>query len=97
MSGSEKSCLVCTEREIVLEAYGKEKADALGSIFGSLKKQIYKETDGLIIHMEPIDVFIINEEEKTGAQKVIGLMKPKANQSYYVKVRILISLKYIPL
>lgn len=97
MSQSEKSCLICEEQEMILEAYGKEKADALGTIFSLLKKQVYKEIKGLIIHMEPVDVFMLEEDEKKGTDKLIGLMKPRQNQSYYAKVKIIIRLKYIPL
>jgi len=97
MSEAKRSSLECKEQEIVLEAYGKDKTDALGKIFGSLKKQVYKETEGLIIHMEPLDVFILEESEKKAVDKAIGLIKPKQIQNYYAKVKIIICLKYIPL
>lgn len=96
MDNNLKSALIRETREFILEGYGREKKDAYGRAFGSLKKKTYQEIDGLIIHMEPKDVLILEEYEKTKAQKVAGYFKPKQNQDYYVKLKVITLVEYIP-
>ncbi|MEG0540981.1 MAG: DUF4312 family protein [Angelakisella sp.] len=96
MSDAGKSCLVTESREFTLEAYGKNKAEAVGTIFGKFKKTVYASTNGLIIHMEPEDVFMLEQREKTKQQKALGFFAPREIQNTYVKMKIVATVKYIP-
>ena len=97
MDKKKTSSLVCKEIDFTLESYGKSKTEALGDIFAMLKKRAYKEVEGLIIHMEPKDVYILEEKEQTRTQKLVGFFKPKQIQNYYVKVLVTVTVKYVPL
>lgn len=90
-----ESCLKTATKEFVLEAYGKKREDAVGAVFSKLKKEVYGSVDGLLIHMEPQDVFLLKEEEKTRAQKFLGFFAPKEIQDYYIKLRVIVTVKYI--
>lgn len=93
----EKSQMIAENRTFILEAYGKDKAEAFGTAFAQLKKKAYKEVEGLIIHMEPENVEVLEEYEQTTVEKIIGFFKPKQIQNYYVKFQVTVTMKYIPL
>lgn len=88
-------CLKTEQREFVLEAYGKNRQEAAGTIFARLKKEVYAAVDGLILHMEPREVYLVKEEEKTEIQKLLGFFAPREIQNYYLKLRIVVTVKYI--
>ena len=89
------SCLKTEQREFVLEAYGKDREEAAGTIFAKLKKAVYGSVDGLILHMEPQEVYRVKEEEKTQVQKFLGFFAPREIQNYYLKLRIVVTVKYM--
>jgi uncharacterized protein (TIGR03578 family) len=90
-----KSCLKTVTREFVLDAYGKKRVDAVATIFAKLKKEAYDSVDGLLIHMEPEDVILLAEEEKTKIQKFLGFFAPKEIQDYYIKLKVIVTIRYI--
>ena len=97
MSNSQKSTMVTEDVEFILEAYGKDKRNAFASAFGMLKKKAYARVDGLIIHMEAKEVNVLEENEKTKAEKLVGYFRPRQIQDYYVKLQVIVTMKYIPL
>lgn len=92
----EKSCLTTVTKAFTLESYGKNRKEAMGNIFAKFKKVVYTETPGLIIHMEPEDVLLLEQTEKTTTQKLMGYFAPKEIRNYYIKVKIVAKVKYIP-
>lgn len=97
MDKLKKSTMVTADMEFILEAYGKDKKNAFASAFGSLKKKAYANLNGLIIHMEPKGVIVLEEEEKTKVQKLAGFFRPRQIQDYYVKIQVTVIIKYIPM
>ena len=93
------SCLMEKQEDFILEAYGKDKTEAVGKAFKGLQSRAYASMNktGLIIHMEPEDVEILSEYEQTAKEKVIGFFKPKPIMHYQVKLRVTVKIKYIPL
>ncbi|MEA5010254.1 MAG: DUF4312 family protein [Angelakisella sp.] len=90
-----QSCLKTETKEFILEAYGKNKKEAVAAVFTKLKKEVYSSTDGLIIHMEPEDVILLKEEEKTSVQKFLGFFAPKEIQDYHIQLKVIVRVKYI--
>lgn len=96
--GNEGASILITEHHTIeLEAYGKDRKEAFGTAFAALKKKAYALVDGLIIHMEPKDVYLLAEVEKSKAEKLAGYFKPRQIQDYYVKFQVAVVIKYIPL
>lgn len=90
-----RQCMKETEKKLVLEGEGDSIERAYSQIFAKLRKQIYSEVDGLIIHMEPTDVFEIDLKKHTYTEKFLGLFMPKEKTSYFVKAEIVVFIKYI--
>jgi len=97
MNKPQKSSMMTEDIEFILEAYGKDKQTAFAAAFGKLKKKAYARVDGLIIHMEPKEVNVLEENEKTKTEKLVGYFKPRQIQDYYVKLQVIVVMKYIPL
>ena len=51
--------------------------------------------DGLLIHMQPQDVILLGEEEKTKVQKFLGFFAPREIQDYYIKLKVIVTIQYI--
>ncbi len=96
MDNEGRSILITEHHTIELEVYGKDRNDAFGKAFAALKKKAYAMVDGLIIHMEPEDVYLIADVEKTGAEKLAGYFKPRQIQNHYIKIRVAVVIKFIP-
>lgn len=88
--------MVTETKEFTLEAYGKNKGEAVGDIFRKFKKMVYASTDGLIIHMEPEDVILLEQKEKTATEKFMGFFAPKEIRNIFMRVKIVAVVKYIP-
>lgn len=93
------SCMIEKREEFLLSAYGKDKTEAIAKAFQTLQKEAYANLkgQGLIIHMEPVDVELIKEYEQTTKEKVVGFFRPKPTMYYQVELKVIVNLKYIPL
>lgn len=95
MDATGTPCLKTETKEFVLDAYGKNRQEAVAAVFTKLKNQVYAGVDGLILQMEPLEVYRLKEEEKTKTQKFLGFFMPRAVQDYYVQLRLVVLVKYI--
>ena len=93
------SCLIQVDRDFTLEGYGKDKTEAFNKAFSALQAQAYAslQGEGLLLHMEPLAVEILEEHRQTPAEKVVGFFRPKPIMHYQVKFCVTVRLKYIPI
>ena len=93
------SCLIQIDRDFTLEGYGKNKAEAFNKAFSTLQAQAYAslQGSGLLLHMEPLAVEILEEHLQNTVEKVVGFFRPKPIMHYQVKFRVTVRLKYIPI
>ena len=89
------SCLKTVTKEFTLESYGKNRTEPVAAVFAKLKKEAYAAVDGLLIHMQPQDVILLGEEEKTKVQKFLGFFAPREIQDYYIKLKVIVTIQYI--
>jgi len=92
---SEKQVLEVLEKEFVIEGTGKTKEDVYGSIFSKLRKIVYNEIKGVVLHMEPLEVYTLKESEKTFTEKFLWLFMPRTKQEFYMELKIIVLIKYI--
>lgn len=90
-----KSSLIETEVTITLSATGKSKDDAAGKIFSDLKREIYKKVSGIVIQMEPKDVFIDKVDEKKYTERFLFLFMPREKKIVKLTASIVVNVKYI--
>ncbi|WP_102399871.1 DUF4312 family protein [Haloimpatiens massiliensis] len=92
---TKKSVMLEKQIDITLEAQGKSKADAMGKIFAMLRKKVYQYVDGIVIHMEPVDVFIEDVEIKKIKERFMFIFMPREKEEVKVKATIRINVKYV--
>ena len=93
---AEKSSLKKMEKAVEIEAYGKNRKEAIGAAFGKIKNESYAAVgDGVLVDVHAVDVFILDEQEKTKIQKLFGFFLPRQIQDYYVKMKIVLEIKYL--
>lgn len=51
--------------------------------------------DGILVDVHAVDVFILDEQEKTKIQKLFGFFLPRQIQDYYVKMKVVLEIKYL--
>ena len=91
-----KSSLKKMEKAVEIEAYGKNRKEAMGAAFGKIKNESYAAVgDGILVDVHAVDVFILDEQEKTKIQKLFGFFLPRQIQDYYVKMKIVLEIKYL--
>ena len=93
---AEKSSLKKMEKAVEIEAYGKNRKEAIGAAFGKIKNESYAAVgDGILVDVHAVDVYILDEQEKTKVQKLFGFFMPRQIQDYYVKMKIVLEIKYL--
>lgn len=93
---AEKSSLKVMEKAIEVEAYGKNRKEAIGACFGKMKSESYAAVgDGVLVDVHATDVIILQEEEKTKIQKLFGFFMPREVQDYHIRMKIILEIKYL--
>lgn len=91
----EKQCMETTKRELILEASGKSKEEVYANIFTKLRKQIYNEVSGVVLHMEPLEVYELSENKEEYTEKFLWLFMPRQKAKYTIKAKVVVLIKYI--
>lgn len=92
---SENNIMKSASKDIIVEATGKSIEEAYGDAFRLLKKKVYNEIQGLILHMEPTAVYVLNEEVKPYTEKFLFLFMPREKKDIKIKIKITVDIKYI--
>lgn len=83
------------QKEFIFEQSAKSKEELLGNIFATLRKEAYSQIPGVILQMEPLEVYILEEKEEKTTEKFLWLFMPKERVSYTAKVKLVVVIKYI--
>ncbi|WP_066505817.1 DUF4312 family protein [Abyssisolibacter fermentans] len=94
---SDKQYLQSKEVELIIEGSGKTKKDVFAAIFTKLRKQIYSEVQGLILHMEPTKVYILSEEVNKINEAFLWFFMKREKTQYKIKAKVIVAIKYLDL
>lgn len=90
-----KQILKHLEKEIFIKGSGKTKNEALTKAVTGLRKQVYKEIDGIILRMEPLEVYVLNEEKKTDIEKFLFFFMPREKVQYFMEFKIKVEISFV--
>lgn len=90
-----KQLLKHLEKEINIKTSGKTKDEVLAKAIGLLRKQVYKEVDGLILRMEPLEVYVLNDEKKVEIEKFLFFFMPREKVQYDMEFKIKVLISYV--
>lgn len=88
--------LVKEERSVVVTGKGKTKEEAIANAFTSFRKQLQGEI-GTIVKLEPLEVYILNEDVETEVEKFLWIFMPREKSTYTLEMEIEFQIKYIDL
>ena len=89
------SCLKTAVREFTLEGTGKDRAEAAASVFAQLRRRAPASVEGLLIQMEPRDILLLEEEEKTRVQRLLGFFAPRELAAHRLRLKVVVTIRYI--
>lgn len=80
---------------LTLTAEGKSKEDAVDNIFALLRKNMYKEVPGPLIHMEPSEFYIDDIEVKKFTEKFMFFFMPREKEEIKLTATIVVNVRYL--
>lgn len=90
-----KSTMFQKEVAITLSAVGSSKTEAVGNIFSLLRKNIYKEVQGIVVQMEPKDFFIEKIDVRKYTEKFLFLFMPREKEEVKLTATVVVNVKYV--
>ncbi|MBE6083320.1 DUF4312 family protein [Acidilutibacter cellobiosedens] len=90
-----RQCMKEVEKNLTITAQGNSIKTAYGNIFSILRKKVYSEVEGLIIYMEPLNVYELEVKKHSYTEKFLGLFMPREKNNCEVTAEIVVKIKYI--
>ncbi|MGB6127247.1 MAG: DUF4312 family protein [Psychrilyobacter sp.] len=82
-------------KRLIISGKGKTEQEAIANCFSSFRKEVEKDINGVIIKLDPIEVYILDKEKKIEIKKFFEFFWAKEITSYVVKIEIEFEVKYI--
>jgi len=89
------------EKTVIVEGSAETKEKALALAMSHIKKEVEKETNGMLFRIEPLDLTVMQAKEVSYKERFLGVLFPRIRTHYeltlQVKVRLgLIELDKVP-
>ncbi len=84
-------------KTLIIEESGKTKNEALGRVFTVFRKKVQTEVDGVIIKLEPLETYLLEQREEKKTERFLELFMPREKTTYFIKLEIEYEVKYIKL
>lgn len=97
MNNPSQQLLSSFTKEIVVSGDGSNLNEAVGSIFQTMRKQIFIEFDKPIIHLEAKEVYFEEMKIDKKTEKFLFIFMPREKQYFTITARIVVEVKYIDL
>lgn len=86
----------CKKRQVIrVEGAGKEKTQAFASALNSIHTKVLKESNEVVLRIEPLDVQVLVAEEETFIEKFLFLFLPRTRVTYRVVLNVEIEVTLI--
>ncbi|MDY6867405.1 MAG: DUF4312 family protein [Chloroflexota bacterium] len=92
---TDKNILIGTTRSFDLTGEGKSLEEVYNRIFSMVRSKVYDAVPGVIIQMEPKEVYLVSMEEEKVTEKFLFLFLPREKTNWTVKVKLVVDIKYI--
>ena len=90
-----QNILINTTQDFNLIGKGKSIEEAYNNIFSLVRSKVYDAVPGVILHMEPKEVYILSKEEKKVTEKFLFLFLPREKSRWTINVKLVVDIKYI--
>ncbi|WP_413524602.1 DUF4312 family protein [Carnobacterium divergens] len=86
----------CKKRQVIrVEGTGKEKTQAFASALNRIHTKVLKESNEVVLRIEPLDVQVLVAEEETFIEKFLFLFLPRTRVTYRVVLNVEIEVTLI--
>lgn len=87
--------LVTLDKDIVVTSKGATVGDAVNDAFTRLRKLVYGQVPGPIVHMEPTSFSVERCKTQKRTERFLWLLWPRQKQEVELIVNIKVSIRYI--
>ena len=83
------------EKEYTIKAKGRSKEEVIGKIFTILKKTVTSDIDGIVIKLEPVNVYEVSQKVEEYTETFLWFFMPRTKQEIEIELKIVVSVKYV--
>ena len=83
------------EKEYTIKGKGKNEEEVIGKIFTTLKKTVTSDIDGIVIKLEPLNVYEISKKVDEYTETFLWFFMPRKKQEIEIELKITVSVKYV--
>ena len=83
------------EKDYTIKAMGKNEEEVIGKIFTVLKKTVTLDIDGIIIKLEPVNVYEVSKKTEEYTETFLWFFMPRKKQEIEIELKIVVSVKYV--
>ncbi|MCP1226389.1 DUF4312 family protein [Sebaldella sp. S0638] len=83
------------EKHYTIKAKGKNEEEVIGKIFTILKKTVTSDIEGIVIKLEPVNVYEISKTVDEYTETFLWFFMPRKKQEIEIELKIVVSVKYV--
>ena len=83
------------EKDYTIKAKGKNEEEVIGKIFTVLKKTVTLDIDGIVIKLEPVNVYEVSRKIEEYTETFLWFFMPRKKQTVEIELKIVVSIKYV--
>lgn len=87
--------IIQLKKSFSLSGKGKNEEEAYSEIFSKVKKAVYESVGGVVLQMEPEEVYVTSFDETVEKEKFLFLFFPREKRKVSIEVKLVVLLKYI--
>ena len=83
------------EKDYTIKAMGKNEEEVIGKIFTVLKKTVTSDIEGIVIKLEPVNVYELSKKTEEYTETFLLFFMPRKKQEIEIELKIVVSVKYV--
>ena len=83
------------EKDYTIKAKVKNEEEVIGKIFTILKKTVTSDIEGIVIKLEPVNVYEISKKIEEYTETFLWFFMPRKKQEIEIELKIVVSVKYV--
>ncbi|WEG11215.1 DUF4312 family protein [Pullulanibacillus sp. KACC 23026] len=85
------------EKTVTVKGSAETKEKALAVAMSHIKKEVEKETQGMLFRIEPLDMDVIHAKEVSYKERFLGILFPRIRTHYELTLQVKVRLNLIEL
>ncbi|MDR2976378.1 MAG: DUF4312 family protein [Streptococcaceae bacterium] len=77
-----------SSQKVIVEGSGKSKKDAFAAALNQIQAQIIKNTEDTVLRIEPLNINVLEAEERVWTEKFLFFFLPRQKQEFRVKLEV---------